>query len=100
VSAAHFGPSRGEKGGVKGAWGRLGHVGEEEEGSCPRASTQREEGAWQPTEVVDAVVACVGRKQGRGARGPIREKKKGEMGRPQGIVNFLIYSKEFQKEVN
>jgi hypothetical protein len=25
--------------------------------------------------------------------GPVREKKKGEMGQPKGIVEFLIYSK-------
>jgi hypothetical protein len=37
---------------------------------------------------------------GKGARGPIREKKKGEMGWPNGIVEFFIYSKEFQKEVS
>jgi hypothetical protein len=41
-----------------------------------------------------------GEETGEGARGPIREKKKGEMGRPKGIVKFFIYSKEFQKEVN
>jgi hypothetical protein len=41
-------------------------------------------------------MVATGRKQRRGARGPVRENKKGEMGWPNGIVEFFIYSKEFQ----
>jgi hypothetical protein len=34
-----------------------------------------------------------------GECGPVRRKKKGKWARPNGIVGFSIYSKEFQKEV-
>jgi hypothetical protein len=46
---------------------------------------------------VGTVATRARRKHGRGVCGPVREKKKGEMGRPNGIVEFLIYSKKFKR---
>jgi hypothetical protein len=46
------------------------------------------------------VTARASRKQGREARGPVRGGEKGKWAGPIGIVNFLIYSNNFQMSLN